>query len=64
MITVRPNSNKLEPWFREVYFQYDFQKKEIVKAIPGARWDNIKKCWIVPEGAIESIKRLFKEVEQ
>ena len=44
----------------KVYFPYSPERVELIKTIPGRKWDLVEKVWHVPEGE-ETIKRI-KEI--
>ena len=49
-IRVDSNSNRLA-----VLFQYDVRLKDAVKALPGARFDGIRKIWTVPSAHAKTV---------
>lgn len=46
----------------EIYTPYNQSFVSRIKLVGGAKWDGIKKCWTVPEEAVNAVRDILTEV--
>lgn len=46
----------------QIFTPYDSSFVQAVRKIAGSKWNVDEKCWEVPESAIESVRRIMKDV--
>lgn len=53
---------KVENGVARVYTPYNPDFVKAIKKIGGAKWDREKRCWAVPESAVDAAREIMKDV--
>lgn len=53
---------KIENGLAEIYTPYNPEFVKKIKGIGGAKWNGSKKCWTIPENAVDAAREIMQQV--
>jgi hypothetical protein len=49
------------PWFVEIEFRFHPKIKDLIKEIPGSKWNQENKRWLVPTDMLDYVEDIFRK---